>query len=157
MTTRRQRPDWVKEHLERYRRTDGADGHEWRGVRTLLLTTTGRRSGKQTTTPLIYGQDGDRYVVVASRGGADAHPEWYLNLREDPNVDVQVGAERFPAIARTANSDEKPELWAAMARIWPAYEDYQKRTEREIPVVILERLEADEGAEEALEEAPPLT
>ena len=155
MATTRTRPDWVKEHLERYVRTDGADGHEWRGVHTLLLTTTGRRSGKQTTTPLIYGADGDRYVVVASRGGAPTHPLWYENLTADPNVSVQVGAERFPAIARTATHDQKPALWATMTEIWPAYDDYQKKTAREIPVVILERVPA-EGAEEAVEDAPPL-
>ena len=107
---------------------------------TLLLTTTGRRSGEPYTTPLIYGEDNGRYVVVASRGGADEHPQWYRNLVAQPEVGVQVKADHFRARARTASAEEKPALWQLMARIWPAYNDYQARTSREIPVVILERI-----------------
>ena len=138
-TTPRQRPDWVRDHLRRYLDTNGEDGHRWRDLPTLLLTTSGRRSGDSTTTPLIYGQDGPRYVVVASRGGAPAHPYWYLNLSAHAEVRVQVMADRFAARARTATPAEKPALWELMARIYPSYNDYQAKTNRDIPVVILER------------------
>lgn len=130
--------DWVNEHIDRYLATDGAEGHIWRGVPTLLLTTTGRRTGTRRRTALIYGEDGDRYVVVASRGGAPEHPAWYRNLSANPEVDVQVGAEKLTARARTATADEKPALWQRMARIWPDYDEYQTKTDREIPVVVLE-------------------
>jgi deazaflavin-dependent oxidoreductase (nitroreductase family) len=131
---------WVARHIRRYLDSDGAKGHEWRpGVFTLLLTTRGRRSGKLRRTALIYGRDGDRYLVVASVGGSARHPAWYLNLVDHPEVEVQVGAERFPATARTASAEEKPRLWSLMTAIWPAYEGYQRKTRRDIPVVILER------------------
>jgi deazaflavin-dependent oxidoreductase (nitroreductase family) len=131
---------WVASHIRRYVDSDGDNGHEWRpGVYTLLLTTRGRRSGKLRRTALIYGRDGDRYLVVASVGGAAKHPAWYLNLVEHPEVEVQVGAERFAARARTATAEEKPRLWSLMAGIWPSYDGYQKKTRRDIPVVILER------------------
>ncbi|HSP73262.1 MAG TPA: nitroreductase family deazaflavin-dependent oxidoreductase [Gaiellaceae bacterium] len=128
-----------EEHVRRYRETGGEVGHIWNGVPTLLLTTTGRRSGEQRTTPLIYGQDGDRYVVVASKGGAPRHPAWYLNLSAQSDVELQVKDERFRARARTAAPNERERLWRLMAGIWPAYDDYQAKTEREIPVVVLER------------------
>ncbi len=131
---------WQAAHARRYVATNGADGHEWRGVPTLLLATTGARSGGTYTTPLIYGRDGDRYVIVASYGGAPAHPQWYRNLKSAPEVTVQVGDDVFTARARTASAAEKPALWERMAAIWPAYNDYQARTERDIPIVILERL-----------------
>jgi deazaflavin-dependent oxidoreductase (nitroreductase family) len=112
-------------------------------VDTLLLTTRGRKSGKLRRTALIYGRDGDRFVVVASKGGAKKHPEWYLNLVENPEVEVQVGAEKFKARARPATPDEKPKLWHLMTSIWTEYDSYQARTKREIPVVILEPLRDD--------------
>jgi deazaflavin-dependent oxidoreductase (nitroreductase family) len=133
-------PGWQQEHAKRYIETNGEDGHLWEGVPTLLLTTTGRKSGKAYTTPLIYGEHNGRYVVVASRGGAPEHPQWYRNLTAQPEVGVQVKADRFRARARTASPEEKPELWKLMTSIWPAYDDYQSRTEREIPVVIVERI-----------------
>jgi deazaflavin-dependent oxidoreductase (nitroreductase family) len=130
---------WVARHVRGYVESDGQKGHEWRkGVHTLLLTTRGRRSGKLRRTALIYGRDGDRYLVVASIGGAARHPAWYLNLVEHPEVQVQVGADRFAARARTAGAEEKPRLWRLMTSIWPAYDGYQKKTSRDIPVVILE-------------------
>ena len=138
MTTSGGARPWVREHLERYLQTDGEDGHIWRGVPTLLLTTTGRKSGEPYTTPLIYGEDAGRYVVVASRGGAPSHPQWYLNLDANPSVGAQVAADKFQATARTASPDEKPALWALMTGIYPPYDEYQAATEREIPVVILE-------------------
>jgi deazaflavin-dependent oxidoreductase (nitroreductase family) len=112
---------WVARHVRRYVETDGRSGHKWNGRNTLLLTTRGR------------------YVVVASNGGARNHPHWYLNLTAQPEVQVQVQAERFAAQARTAGAQERPDLWRMMAEIWPDYQRYQKRTGREIPVVILER------------------
>ncbi len=131
---------WQEEHARRYIASNGEDGHIWNGVPTLLLTTTGRRSGEPRLTPLIYGKDGDRYLIVASRGGSPRHPQWYRNLVEQPEVQVQVGAERFKARARTANATEKPALWRRMTSIWPGYDEYQTKTSREIPVVILERV-----------------
>ncbi len=129
-----------KEHVERYLATDGEEGHEWRlGAPILILTTVGRRSGETRSTPLIYGRHGDAYLVVGSKGGSPAPPAWYLNLEANPEVTVQVKADRFPARARTAAAEEKPELWKTMTSIWPDYDDYQTKTERQIPVVILER------------------
>ena len=132
--------DWVREHVARYVATDGESGHDWRGTTTLLLTTVGRRSGKPHRTALIYGQDGDRYVVVASKGGHPRHPWWYENLVAHPEVRVQVWGDVFQARARTAGFEERPRLWELMTERWPAYDDYQARTDREIPVVVLERL-----------------
>ncbi len=132
-----------QEHVERYRATDGAEGHEWQGTQTLLLTTTGRKSGEPRTTPLIYAPDGDAFAIVASKGGSDEPPAWYLNLAENPEVEVQVKGDRFKARARTANADEKPALWRKMVAEWPSYDEYQERTEREIPVVLLERASTD--------------
>ena len=139
MTTSERPADWVQDHVRRYLQSNGEDGHTWNGVPTLLLTTTGRRSGRSITTPFIYGRDGDRYLIVASRGGAANHPNWYLNLSDRPDVEIQVLADRFPALARTATPDEKPALWAVMTAIWPAYDEYQSGTTRMIPLVILER------------------
>lgn len=138
-TQRAELPGWIADHIKSYQATDGADGHIWRGVPTLLLTTTGRKSGEPLLLPLIYGRDGENFVVVASKGGAPAHPAWYLNLRAHPEVQVQVGAEKFTGRARTATADERPRLWEAMAKIWPAYNEYQQKTWREIPVVVIER------------------
>jgi deazaflavin-dependent oxidoreductase (nitroreductase family) len=128
-----------QEHVDRYRETDGEEGHVWKGTQTLLLTTTGRRSGERRTTPLIYAPHGDAYTVVASKGGSDDPPAWYLNLTDHPEVEVQVKGDRFRAKARTATPEEKPAMWRVMVGEWPAYDDYQRRTDREIPVVVLER------------------
>jgi deazaflavin-dependent oxidoreductase (nitroreductase family) len=128
-----------QEHVQRYVDTDGEEGHEWQGTKTLILTTTGRRSGAERHNALIYGRHGNDYLVVASKGGAPEPPAWYLNLEANPEVQVQVLGDRFTARARTATPEEKPELWRTMTAEWPAYDEYQKKTEREIPVVILER------------------
>ena len=128
-----------QEHVDRYVATDGEDGHEWEGTQTLLLTTTGRRSGEPRVQPLIYGTSGDDYLVVASKGGAPQHPAWYLNLEANPDVEVQVKGEKFKAHARTAGPDEKAKLWPIMTKEWPSYDDYQQKTDRDIPVVVLER------------------
>lgn len=127
-----------QEHVEKYGETDGEVGHEWRpGVFTLLLTTTGRRSGEPYTTPLIYGEDGDDYVVIASKGGADDHPDWYRNLEADPEVEIQVGSEVMEATATTVTGERRERLWEMMAGIWPDYDEYAQRTDRTIPVVAL--------------------
>jgi deazaflavin-dependent oxidoreductase (nitroreductase family) len=127
-----------EEHVRRYVETDGAVGHEWNGVPALVLTTVGRRSGEPRRSAMIYGRHGDAFVVIASQGGAPTHPNWYLNLVDRPEVEVQVGAERFTARARTAEGDERERLWAVMTSIWPNFDVYQTRTERRIPVVVVE-------------------
>ena len=129
------------EHVKRYRETGGQVGHEWRkGSKILLLTTKGRKTGEPRTTPLIYEDAGDgQYVVVASKGGAPEHPGWYENLAKDPNVEVQVWDNVFPARARTAEGEERERLWKLAAQQWPDYDSYQEKTDREIPVVVLER------------------
>jgi deazaflavin-dependent oxidoreductase (nitroreductase family) len=127
------------EHVERYVETNGDEGHDWNGTQTLILTTRGRRSGEPRRNALIYGRDGDDYLVVASMGGAPRHPKWYLNLVDNPEVEVQVKADRFRAKARPATPEEKRRLWPIMVEHWPSYDDYQRRTQRDIPVVILER------------------
>jgi deazaflavin-dependent oxidoreductase (nitroreductase family) len=132
--------DWVRDHVRRYVETNGEDGHEWRGTQTLLLTTLGRRSGKARRTALIYGQDGDDYVVVASKGGYPHNPGWYENLAADPSVRVQVKDDVFQARARTASPEERTRLWQLMTARWPDYDAYQEKTDREIPVVVLERV-----------------
>ena len=127
-------------HVERYRETGGEVGHIWKeGSTVLLLTTTGRKSGEPRTTPLIYARDGDDYVIVASKGGAPEHPAWYENLSKDPEVELQVLDEVFPAHARVAKGDERDRLWAKANEVWPHYAEYQEKTDREIPVVVLER------------------
>ena len=131
---------WVNRHIRSYVESDGKQGHRWHGVDTLLLTTRGRRTGKLRRSALIYGRDGDSYVVVASKGGSEDHPAWYLNLVAEPEVRVQVGADSFPARASTTEGARRERLWTEMSRIWPDYEKYQRRTERQIPVVILERV-----------------
>jgi deazaflavin-dependent oxidoreductase (nitroreductase family) len=127
-----------QEHVRRYRETDGEVGHDWRGATTLLLTTTGRRSGEPTTTPLIYGRDGENIVLVASQGGRPEHPGWYRNLAKEPEVELQVMADRIRGRARTAEGEERERLWKHMAEIWPAYDEYKTRTDRVIPVVVVE-------------------
>ena len=133
-------PAWIADHLKRYLATDGKDGHLWNGVPTLLLTTKGRKSGEARTLPLIYGRDGERFLIVASRGGAPDHPGWYKNLVATPIVGLQVAADKFQARAASAKGAERTRLWKIMTKIWPAYDEYQTKTKREIPVVTLERV-----------------
>lgn len=129
-----------QEHVRRYRETDGEEGHSWReGSTILLLTTTGRRTGNESTVPLIYDLDGDNPVIVASRGGAPTDPGWYRNLKKHPEVEVQIEGDRFQARARTAGGEERDRLWRQMNEMWPHYDEYQAKTERVIPVVVLER------------------
>jgi proline iminopeptidase len=129
-----------QEHVRRYQETDGEVGHIWKeGSTVLLLTTTGRRTGKETTTPLIYNLDGDTPVIVASKGGAPEHPGWFENLSKNPEVGVQIKGDRFRARARVAEGEERERLWELMTEVWPDYDDYATKTEREIPVVVLGR------------------
>ncbi len=135
---------WVKEHIEQYRK-DPQKGHMWDStvvegpgpVPCLLLTTVGRKSGKDRVSPLIYGEADGGYTIIASKGGAPDHPDWYLNLVENPEVTIQVAEKVMSARAETVEGPEREGLWKAMVEIWPAYEDYQQGTERQIPVVFL--------------------
>jgi deazaflavin-dependent oxidoreductase (nitroreductase family) len=126
-----------EDHVKAYRETNGEVGYLWNGATSLLLTTTGRKSGEPRTSALIYAQDGDDYLVVASMGGAPTHPSWYLNLTANPEAEVQVKADHIPVIARTASDDEKPRLWKIVTEQWPNYDVYQTRTDRVIPLVVL--------------------
>jgi proline iminopeptidase len=135
------------EHANRYLSSGGTDGHLYKitqpgrlelTVPSLLLTTTGRKSGEKFIFPLFYGTDGDSYFVVASKGGAPQHPGWYRNILADPDVELQVGAARIKARARTATGAERARLWEKALDFWPPYADYQRKTEREIPVVVLD-------------------
>jgi F420H(2)-dependent quinone reductase len=125
-------------HCTLYRATGGTIGAHLRGGPVLLLRTTGRRTGRRRETPLLYFDEGDRYVVVASNGGAPNHPCWFLNLCADPDVEIQVGAETHRLRARPAAEPERDELWERVTGRYPGYLHYQERTERRIPVVVLE-------------------
>jgi deazaflavin-dependent oxidoreductase (nitroreductase family) len=127
-------------HVAAYLETDGEQGHDWKnGAPTLILTTVGRKSGEERLSPLIYGMAGEHPMIVASKGGHPKHPAWYLNIRANPEVQVQIRGDKFTAHARDATPEERPELWKQMTEIWPDYDNYQRRTDREIPIVILER------------------
>ena len=127
-------------HVARYLETDGEDGFHWRnGTEILILFTRGRRSGEERTNALIFREYQGKYLVVASKGGAPQPPAWFVNLTADPHVEVQIKGERFTATARVATPAEKPAMWATMVEAWPDYDAYQKKTDREIPVVVLER------------------
>jgi deazaflavin-dependent oxidoreductase (nitroreductase family) len=126
-----------EDHVRAYRESGGETGYIWNGVTTLLLTTTGRTSGKPRTTPLIFARDGNDYLVVASMGGAPEHPQWYRNLVANQSAEIQVKSETHRVTAKTASADEKPRLWSIVSDAWPNYNVYQTRTDREIPVVVL--------------------
>lgn len=128
-----------QEHVRVYRETNGERGYHWRGTTILLLTTKGRKSGQEHTTPLIHRTDGDRWVIVASKGGAPDDPGWYKNIEADPDVTIEVPGETIPVRARVAEGEERQRLWSLMTEVWPAYDEYQGRTDRQIPIVILER------------------
>ena len=127
------------EHVRVYRETGGERGYHWRGTTILLLTTTGRKSGEERTTPLIHRVDGDRWIVVASKGGTPEHPDWYLNLAEDPEIEIQVKDEVIPVRASTVEGEDRERLWKLMTEVWPDYDAYQASTDRQIPIVALER------------------
>ncbi|MEU4236841.1 nitroreductase family deazaflavin-dependent oxidoreductase [Actinoplanes sp. NPDC026619] len=128
-------------HVERYLETNGEEGYHWRnGTTILILFTTGRKSGEQRSHALIFREYAGSYLVVASKGGAPEPPAWFVNLSADPNVEVQIKGDRFKATARVATPAEKPDMWATMVEAWPDYDQYQTKTSREIPVVVLERV-----------------
>jgi deazaflavin-dependent oxidoreductase (nitroreductase family) len=128
-----------QEHVRVYRETDGERGYHWRGANILLLTSEGRKSGEPRTTPLIHRTDGERWIVVASKGGTPENPGWYENLEANPDASIQVRGEVIPVRASTAQGEERSRLWSLMTEVWPAYDEYQARTSREIPVVVFER------------------
>ncbi len=131
------------DHVRLYQETEGREGYLWNGVPILLLTTTGWKSGVATKTrALIYGQDGDSFLVVASKGGSPEDPSWYRNLQAHPRAQVQIRESCFEAEARTADATERPRVWEIMRSIWPNYDVYETRTSRNIPVVILEPVPA---------------
>ena len=143
-------PQWVEAHVRRYQASNGEDGHIWNGLDgaakfegkfpTLLLTTSGRKTQQQYTTPLIYGRDLNNYIVIASQGGRPTHPSWYLNLKKNPEVELQVIADKFQAIATDADGAEYDRLWQRMREIYPPYDDYKLAASatRDIPLVILQ-------------------
>lgn len=125
-------------HVRAYRETGGERGYIWNNATILLLTTTGRKTGEAKTVPLIFVPDGPNFVIIASLGGAPNHPVWYLNLEANPRVMLQVKNRVFEAEARIADSPERERLWAKAVEAWPQYDDYQAKTARQIPVVVLE-------------------
>jgi deazaflavin-dependent oxidoreductase (nitroreductase family) len=140
-------PDWQVKHANRYLASGGSEGHMYkidvpgRGEITapsLLLTTTGRKSGEKFIFPLFYGTEGGSYIIVASKGGAPEHPGWYRNILVNPDVEVQAGTKKVKARARTASGEERSRLWKRALEFWPPYADYALKTEREIPVVVLD-------------------
>jgi deazaflavin-dependent oxidoreductase (nitroreductase family) len=140
-------PDWQVQHANRYLASGGSEGHMYkidvpgRGEITapsLLLTTTGRKSGEKFIFPLFYGTEGGSYIIVASKGGAPEHPGWYRNILVNPDVEVQAGTTKVKARARTASGEERSRLWKKALEFWPPYADYALKTEREIPVVVLD-------------------
>jgi len=137
---------WIAEHIALYR-SDPAKAHMWDSsvaggsglLATLLLTTTGKKSGEPRALPLIYGEAGGSYVIIASKGGMPSHPLWYLNLQANPECELMVGPKAVSARARVAEGDERERLWEQMAKIYPPYNEYQERAgERTIPVVVLD-------------------
>jgi deazaflavin-dependent oxidoreductase (nitroreductase family) len=142
-------PQWMIDHANRYISSGGKDGHMYTvtppgysemTVPALLLTTVGRKSGEKFIFPLFYGEDGNSIIIVASKGGAPEHPGWYKNLVANPEVEVQVGTRKFKAKARTVTGAEREGLWQKALKFWPPYADYAKKTEREIPVVLLDAI-----------------
>jgi deazaflavin-dependent oxidoreductase (nitroreductase family) len=128
-----------EEHVRVYRETAGERGYHWRGATILLLTTRGRRSGEPRTTPLIHRTDDGRWILVASKGGAPQNPSWFENLAAEPQATIEVKGEEIPVQMQVATGEERRRLWSLMTEVWPAYDEYQERTEREIPVVVLSR------------------
>ena len=131
---------WVAEQARRYEESDGTEATDMNGSPCLLLDYLGRKSGQWLRTVLIYGRDGDDYLVVASKGGAPEHPLWYLSLRDNPDVHVRVDHERFAARAEVLSAQDKARVWPHLLDVYAPYEDYQKKTDREIPVVRLRRV-----------------
>jgi deazaflavin-dependent oxidoreductase (nitroreductase family) len=133
--------DFNTQVIEEFRANDGRVGGMFEGAPMILVTYTGRKSGRRITTPLVHTRDGDDYVIIASKAGADEHPLWYLNIQADPNVHVEVGTEAFPAVATIhEDGEERDRLYAAQAELMPNFAEYQEKTDRLIPVVVLSRV-----------------
>ena len=140
-------PDWIADHLRVYQESGGKEGHMWDSTAAggkgllpcLLLHTKGRKSGKDFVHPLIYGVTGNDFIIVGSKGGAETHPGWYFNLVADPQTRVQVGPDSFDVTARILAAEERERVWKQMVDLYPPYEDYQAKTDREIPLFLLER------------------
>jgi F420H(2)-dependent quinone reductase len=130
--------EWVAEQVRQYEASGGAEGNTMRGVPVIILWTRGRKSGSVRKTPLMRVHDGDRYAVVASMGGAPEHPQWYANITADPHVSVQDGPEVRDFVAREVTGEEKADWWANATAVWPDYDAYQEKTDREIPLLVLE-------------------
>ncbi len=140
-------PEWMVKHANLYLASGGKEGQMYKAdagrhgeitAPALLLTTTGRKSGEKFIFPLFYGTEGDSYIIVASKGGAPEHPGWYRNILANPEVEVQVGTKKLKARARTVEGEERSQLWKKALEFWPPYADYALKTEREIPVVVLD-------------------
>ncbi len=125
------------EHVRQYEKTGGKVGHDWNGTHCLILHTTGRKSGQIRKFPLIYGRDGDDYVIVASKGGAPEDPGWYRNLVANPDAKMQVWDQVIPVRAHTGSAQDKKRVWPTMTAEWRDYDKYQAATKRDIPVVLL--------------------
>ena len=132
-----------QEHVQQYRGSDGEEGYFWkRGSEILLLVTKGRKTGEERWMPLIFREVDGEYVIVASKGGHPEHPAWFVNMRANPDdVRIQVKAEVFPVSFRVAEGEERERLWDLMDEVWPDYETYQTKTDRQIPIVVLTRHE----------------
>lgn len=130
--------DYVAKQVEEFESSDGREGNTMRGRPVIILWTRGRKSGAVRKSPLMRVNDGERYAVVASQGGAPEHPVWYLNLEADPHVSLQDGPDLRDYIAHTATPEERAEWWPKATAVWPDYDEYQQKTDREIPIVILE-------------------
>lgn len=131
---------WVAEQAKKYEESGGTEATDMNGSPCLLLDYQGRRTGTWRRTVLIYGRDGEDYLIVASKGGADEHPQWFLSVKENPEVHLRVGRERFAARAEVLPPGEKARVWPHVVEVYPPYEEYQQKTDRDIPVVRLTRM-----------------
>jgi deazaflavin-dependent oxidoreductase (nitroreductase family) len=131
---------FMKDHIKRYLASNGEDGHLMNGFPCLVLTTTGKKSGEPRQAAVIYGKHNNSYVIIASKGGSDTAPAWFVNLQANPRAFIQVKDKKMNVVMRVAEGEEHNKLWAMMAKIFPDYLDYQKKTARRIPVVILDPL-----------------
>ena len=135
-----QMDEFNKKVIEDFRANGGNVGGQFKGAPMVLLTHTGAKSGKTYTTPLVYSRDGDRVVIIASKAGSDTNPDWYHNLRAHPEVTLEIGGEKFQARAKAATGAERERLFDQQAKMMPLFDDYRKKTKREIPVMVLERV-----------------
>lgn len=126
--------------IKEFRANHGKGSDMFAGSDMILLTTTGAKSGKKRTNPLVYSMKGDKYVIIASKGGADTHPDWFFNIKANPEAEAEVGDEKFKVKAEIVDEDERKSLYAKHAEKYPGFLDYQKKTDRAIPVILLERI-----------------